>query len=103
MGRYQLTRGFIIHKGKRYGQGDFLPEDFTEKDRWRTIAPHSIVLVPEEQLPESLNTKAAPLTGEKPVEVAAKATIKTAEVAKGIQSAKVNPAPPKSITGTKPK
>lgn len=102
MSRFQLTRGVVIYKGKRYRQGDFLPEDFTEKDRWHTIAPHSIVEVSEEQVSAEINAKAAPLTGSTPVGVAAKAAITPKNVSTGIKSAKVSPASQTKNPGTSP-
>lgn len=102
MSRFQLTRGIVIHKGIRYKQGDFLPEEFTEKDRWHTIAPHSIIEIPDDQLPEELTAKAASLSGatQAPIGVAAQAAIKPQAVSQGSISAKVNPASPSTPTGT---
>lgn len=102
MSRFQLTRGIVIYKGIRYKQGDFLPVDFTEKDRWHTIAPHSIIEIPDDQIPATSIAKAAPLTGAAPVEVAAKATIKQEKASEGSKSAKVNPASQVKTTGTIP-
>jgi len=100
MSRFKLTRGIIIYKGIRYKQGDLLPVEFTEKDRWHTIAPHSIIKISDDEV-NAIKAKAAPLTG-KTVEVAAKATIKQEKASEGIKSAKVNPASPIKTTGTNP-
>lgn len=43
--RYRITRGVVVYKGKRFKQGEYLPETFSEKERWRTATPHRIAAV----------------------------------------------------------
>lgn len=104
MSRFKCVRGIVSYKGKKYKQGEFLPESFTMKDRMHNTWPHRIVEVPDDQIPEELKVKAAPLTGVPniPLEVAAKATIKTGEPSKGTAGARVNPASPVKNPGTSP-
>jgi hypothetical protein len=43
--RYQVTRAFVLHKRVKYNQGDYLPKDFTERDKARNVYSRRIALV----------------------------------------------------------
>lgn len=48
--RFKVTRLWVVHRGKRYNEGDLLPVEFTERDRVRNIYTRRIgqVEVPDE-------------------------------------------------------
>lgn len=100
MSRFKVVRGVIQHKRKRYKAGEFLPENFTMKDRMHNTFPHRIIEVPDEEVPQKVTetvVKAAPSAN---VQVAAKATIQPQVTQKGNMQAAKNPASPHSISGT---
>ena len=112
MSRFKVVRGVIQHKRKRYKAGEFLPENFTMKDRMHNTFPHRIIEVPDEEVPQEIASavpemtpqtvtetvvKAAPSAN---VQVAAKATIQPQVTQKGNMQAAKNPASPHSISGT---
>lgn len=114
MSRFKVVRGIIQHKRKRYKAGEFLPENFTMKDRMHNTFPHRIVEVSDEEAARELQSMQKPVTSVEPpkaktevkaapsanVQVAAKATIQPQVTQKGNLQAAKNPASPHSISGT---
>lgn len=56
--RWQVTRGGIFHKHTYYPVGEYMPEDFTEKDRARNVYGRRLIQVevPDEPLAVSEGT-----------------------------------------------
>ena len=113
MSRFKVVRGVIAYRGKKYSEGTFLPENFTEKDRHHCAFPHRIVEVPDDEIPvtpEAIVTPEVkePITGtvvqaapRAEVQVAAKTTIPPQNPSKGASKADEHPASLKHISGTK--
>lgn len=54
---FKVEKGFVKYKGKVYYQGDFLPTNFTERDRARQVYSRRLVRV--EIHDESFNIQSA--------------------------------------------
>ena len=89
-----ISRGIVVYKGKRFKQGEYLPEGFTEKERWRTATPHCIVSVPESPVCNNVSlteTIQTPTTSTQ---------IKASNAVKGNINAQVKSASPNPSIGT---
>lgn len=96
MSRYKVAHLIVSFKGKKYSQGEYLPETFTEKDRRHNSCPHRIIEVPEPVTNLQLGDIPKVEMPQKVVtpEIAPKA------LSAGIINAQGIPAPQVKITGT---
>lgn len=90
--RWQVVRGSVKHKGTLYFTGDFLPEEFTDRDRARHIYSRRMELV------DYVDPATIPEVIDKPTTPPLK---KAEEVTPKDSTPEVPPAPPTNTTGTR--
>ena len=73
MDKFRVTRGKVYWHRKVFSAGDYLPEDFTEKDIYRTLYPSRIEKVTVAETPK-VETKTETKT---PVKAETKAIVQT--------------------------
>lgn len=102
--RFKVTRLWIKHKGVIYRAGDLLPEEFTDRDKFRNVHPSRIGVaeVPVEspvEPPVVIEDKAAaPIINSDATEVVKET--KPVSSVKGMEQAEVTKPSGKNTTGT---
>ena len=99
--RFQVVRGSIVYKREKYDEGDFLPEEFTARDRARHVysrriskdpVPMSVEVVAEVKIDLNQGTQ---LNIQMPVQVPnPPATVLPVTKTPGALNTKVTPAKP---------
>lgn len=113
MKRWQVQRGPVRHKGRTYLPGDYMPENFTERDRARNMYSRRLVLVEVPDEPSALptseaKTPEAPKVNQEATPTKTTATIDTVKLDKPITPLKQEEIPksqaklevPNKSTGT---
>ena len=57
--RFVVVRRWVKHKGVMYEKGDYLPEDFTHHDKFRTVYPSRIGVIDLPDAPLEVKSPAA--------------------------------------------
>lgn len=76
--RYYVCRHYIKWKGVLYKKGEFLPEDFSERERVRHIHSSRIAMMPELPRSATLEKRAAEQAAQAQTQAARSSTTKAA-------------------------